>query len=125
MRGLVLVLVGLALLKIWTNDQIYRSATEDALINAYRSRAVDACQKERRKDVRNPTPAISWANASTFHIIMGKRDVDVAIWDVDNPLWAVRYKYPLLVLKSGPQQDDLSCEYDITLERAVVMKSRT
>lgn len=125
MRALVLVLAGLAGLKVWAHDHIYRSATEDALIHAYRTHAIDACQKERRKDGRGVAAAPSWANASAIHIVMGKRDVDVAIWDVDNPLWAVRYKYPLLVLRSDATQDSLACEYDITLEKAVVAKPRT
>ena len=30
--------------------------------------------------------------------VIGKRSVEVNIWDTDNALWNTRYKYPYLVL---------------------------
>ena len=122
MRAVVLVLAGLAGLKIWAHEHIYRSATEDALVHAYRDRAIDACQKDRRKDAKGV--AAPWSNPSSIHLVIGKRDVDVAIWDVENALWSVRYKYPLLVLKPGSAASDLTCEFDMTLGTAVVSKTR-
>ena len=117
MRAVVLILAGLAGLKVWTHDHIYRSATEDALVHAYRDSAIDACQKGRRKDTDGKL-SVNWNNTSSIHLVIGKRDVDVAIWDVDNPLWPVRYKYPLLVLKGG----DYTCEFDMTLGTASVSR---
>lgn len=120
MRAVVLILAGLAGLKVWTHEHIYRSATEDALVHAYRDSAIDACQKDRRKD--RDAKAANWNNPASIQLVIGKRDVDVAIWDVDNALWPVRYKYPLLVLKSGAPGGDLTCEYDMTLGTASVSR---
>lgn len=123
MRALVLVLAGLAGLKIWTQDHIYRSATEEALVHAYRDRAIEACQKDRRRDAK--VGAAHWANPASVRLVIGKEDVDVAIWDVDNPLWGVRYKYPLLVLTAAGPHAGVACEYDVTLGTAVVSKPRS
>ena len=46
MRAFVLLLALLAGLKIWASEQLFRSAAEEALVAAYRDRAVAACQKE-------------------------------------------------------------------------------
>lgn len=119
MRAVVLILAGLAGLKVWTHDHIYRSATEDALVHAYRDAAIDACQKDRRKD-KDARSAVNWNNPSSIHLVIGKRNVEVAIWDVDNALWPVRYKYPLLVLTAGTSGGGLTCEYDMTLGTAAV-----
>lgn len=118
MRAVVLVLAGLAGLKVWAHEHIYRSATEDALVHAYRSSAIDACQKDRRKDKDAKLP-VNWNNPSSIQLVIGKRDVDVAFWDVDNALWPVRYKYPLLVLAAG----SAVCEFDMTLGSASVSRS--
>lgn len=125
MRALVLVLAGLAGMKIWTHDHIYRSATEDALVHAYRERAIEACQKDRGKSAKvSAAVAMPFANPAAISLVIGKRDVDVAIWDVENALWPVRYKYPLLVLKGGGPGPDLVCEYDMTLGTATVARLR-
>lgn len=137
MRALVLLLAGMAGLKVWAQDHIYRSAAEDALVHAYRERAIDACQKDRppsadrRKDGKSTHPATNvFANPASVRVVIGKRDVDVAIWDVDNPLWGVRYKYPLLVLHPaasgiGSASTGLICEFDVTLGTASVQKPRS
>lgn len=123
MRAVVLVLVGLAGLKVWTQDHIYRSATEEALVHAYRDRAIEACAKGRREPRAGVGSA--WSHPSAIRLVIGKRDLDVAIWDVENALWAVRYKYPILVLDAGAQSPGLTCEYDVTLGTAAVHKPRT
>ncbi|MBA4171383.1 MAG: hypothetical protein C0511_01685 [Hyphomicrobium sp.] len=137
MRALVLLLAGLAGLKIWAQDHIYRSAAEDALVHAYRQRAIDACQvdkpstTERRKDAKSLQVITSpFADPASIQLVVGKRDVDVAIWDVDNARWAVRYKYPLLVLhpsaaSSAQNGAGLVCEFDITLGTATISKPRS
>ncbi len=121
MRAVVLILAGLAGLKIWTHEHIYRSATEDALVHAYRDSAIDACQKDRRKD-KDAKSIVNWNNPASIQLVIGKRDVDVAIWDVDNPQWPVRYKYPLLVLRAGAGSGEITCEYDMTLGTAAVSR---
>lgn len=127
MRALVLVLIGLAGLKIWTQDRLYRSATEEALINAYRATAIEACQKQRAtKDGKTPLPPVAaWTRPAAIHLAIGRRDVDVSVWDVDNPMWAVKYKYLLLVLEPTASSFQGVCEYDVTLGTATLIKARS
>jgi hypothetical protein len=122
MRALVLVLAGMAGLKIWAHDHVYRSAAEDALVAAYRDRAIEACQKDRSRAAKST--AGQWSQPAAVRLVMGKRDVEVAFWDVDNPLWAVRYKYPVLVLTTGATEVAQTCEFDVTLGTAAILKPR-
>ena len=46
MRAVVMILALLAGLKIWAHDQMFRSGAEEALIAAYRERAIAACQRD-------------------------------------------------------------------------------
>lgn len=45
MRALILALALLAAGKIWFQDTLYRTATEDALVAAYRAPAAEACTR--------------------------------------------------------------------------------
>ena len=46
MRMVVIGLVLLAGLKVWTQDRTYRSVMGDALVEAYRERAIEVCRLE-------------------------------------------------------------------------------
>ena len=48
MRAVVMILALLAGLKIWAHDRMFRSGAEEALIAAYRERAIAACQRRRQ-----------------------------------------------------------------------------
>ena len=54
MRALVLALALLAALKIWAQYTSFRSAAEQALVVAYRDRAVTACRNEPQKSRISP-----------------------------------------------------------------------
>lgn len=116
MRLVVMALALLAGLKIWTTDRMYRSAAEEALVAAYRDRATVACQKDAARDLRGAAaaaiPAL-WAQPAAVRLMFGKPRLDVAIWDVDNPLWAQRYKRPFLVLTSNDKGTASVCTYDV------------
>ena len=47
LRALVITLALLAGAKIWAQDRLYRDGAQDALIRAYRERAIAACQSEQ------------------------------------------------------------------------------
>lgn len=132
MRAFVLLLALLAGLKIWASEQLFRSAAEDALVAAYRDKAVAACQKEAGvkepgRDVKaglaSAAAAAAWARPADIRLVIGKRGVDVNIWDRDNALWAVRYKYPFLVLKAAEGSGQGTCEYDVTLGQAAMLRT--
>lgn len=120
MRALVIVLGLLAALKIWTQDQMYRTATTDALIHAYRARAIDACQKGNGEVQPASREAAQWAEPASVKLVVGRADVDVHLWDVGNPLWDMRFKHPYLVLSANGPRNDLVCSYDVIAGLATV-----
>ncbi len=115
MRIVVIGLVLLAGLKVWTQDRMYRSVMGEALIEAYRERAVEVCRKQSTKTVRVATasgaPAL-WGSGSEAEIVIGNPDIDVAIWDTQNPLWGERYQHPHLVLTRAGETP-AHCAYDL------------
>lgn len=115
MRLLVLALALLAGLKLWAQDTVYRSATEDALVAAYRDRAVAACQKEPARDGRGSagvTAAVNWSQAPSIKLVIGDNNLSVYVWEVDHELWNARYRTPYLVLVPSDRAS-IVCTYDI------------
>lgn len=115
MRILVVIIALLAGIKVWTQDHAYRTAMSDALIAAYRERAVQTCHRltakpETVKAARlAPNP---WTASHAATVVIGNASASVALWDIDNPLWNVRYRHPQLVLTgSGPLA--AACSYDV------------
>lgn len=115
MRALVIVLAVLAGLKVWTTVQFYREGTQDALVLAYRDRAIAACQsQEPVSSARAYAPL--WTRPAAVGVAIGRRSADVDIWDYDHPLWESRFKHPQVVLTSD--MPGHVCEYDIIEGRA-------
>ncbi len=111
MRKVVMIFAALAAMKVWTQDRFYRSVMQDALVMAYRERAVQLCQKEAQKPGKTSIPA-AWLGPATAEVSIGAPGMSVAIWDLDNPLWDVRFRHPHLVL-SGPAGTKGRCAYDL------------
>jgi hypothetical protein len=112
MRMVVIGLVLLASLKIWTQDQTYRSVMGDALVEAYRERAIEVCRKittKRPAAATSPEATGAWNAGSDAQVTIGNPDLEVAIWDTENPLWAQRFRNPHLVLAN----DRANCAYDV------------
>lgn len=118
MKFAMLVLLLLAGAKVWTHEQIYRSATEDALLEAYRAQAIATCRaataQEGTADRRQI--AAAFAKPARAHLQIGNPDVSVAVWDVDHAAWAMRYTYPYVVLETAG--NTARCTYDVKLGRA-------
>jgi len=113
MRALLLGLALLAMLKIWAQDWVYRSATEHALIAAYLDRAVAACQKAAPAAAET-TPlglAVDWSRQQDASITVGNSAISVYIWEIDSRHWDDRYKKPYLILSASAAS--LTCAYDI------------
>ncbi len=112
MRIIVLGFAVLACLKVWTQDRLYRTVMSDVLIQAYRERAQQVCQKEVTKPAKSPST--SWAAVPAAEIVIGNPHASVAIWDVDNPLWDVRYRHPHIVLTAAGNAKT-TCAYDLVV----------
>ncbi len=55
-------------------------------------------------------------------LVIGKPNLDIAMWDVDNPQWATRYKRPFLVLRSSDKATEAVCAFDVLSGRAEIVE---
>ena len=115
LRTLLLIAATLAGAKIWASDSYHRAMYGDALIAAYGEKARATCQKEIGRVARG------YANVklTPASVMIGSPVARVALWDVDNPLWEVRYKHPHLLLSAQPVAD-LKCAFDLVAGLASV-----
>lgn len=125
MRFIAVSLAFLAGAKIWTQEQIYRSSTEDALLQAYRSQAIASCRTAPQaagsgvidRPVRQRI-ASALATPSATRLEIGNRTISVPIWDVNHAAWAKRYTYPYIVLETADPA--ARCAYDVKLGTAQI-----
>jgi hypothetical protein len=88
MRALVLVLAVLAGAKILAHERLYREGAEDALIRAYRERAMAACQSQEASRTRTVSAASPlWTRPASVGLVIGRKGADVNLWEVDDALW--------------------------------------
>lgn len=123
MRALVLTLALLAGFKIWIQDSVYRTATGEAIVLAYRARAAEACAGASAATASGLASkgVVDWSGGAEPRVNVGNPALSVRIWDVDNELWNARFRQPYLML-SVPEAS-LSCTYDILAGTAAVARS--
>jgi hypothetical protein len=115
MRALVIVLAVLAGAKILAQERLYREGAEDALILAYRERAMAACQsQEPPRAAAEPL----WTRPASVALIIGRKSVKVNLWEVDDAQWPARFQHPQVVLTSREDGTGAVCEYDVIEGRA-------
>lgn len=122
MKYIVAALALLAVLKVYAQDQIYRSATSDALIAAYRNNAIAACQRDRLNQSAE-FAGLAWSKPSSIALQIGRGDLGVNVWEISDSRWDAAYKQPYLVLAPADPQTDLKCTYDINVNVASVRRS--
>ena len=122
MRIFVFILAALAIAKVYAQDQLYRTATAQALINAYSSLAVTACQTSGNTELKTASAARQdlWSSGSPMTLQIGRDDLGVSIWQFDDQRWEAAYRQPYLVLAAPTPSDTLTCTYDITAGRAQI-----
>ncbi len=119
MKAVVVILVLLAGLKLGHQEYLYRLATRDLIVAAYKDRAVQACLTHARNSSLGLAPQ-AWIHAASVRLVIGKSGLDVQLWQVDSDLWNVRYRNPFLVLTTDVRSGQVSCEYDIVNAAATV-----
>lgn len=117
LRALVVALALVAGVKIWTQERLYRDGSEEALIRAYRERAMAACQSAQLLTDAN---APLWTRPASVDLVIGRSNVDVHIWQVASERWPLRFKHPHVVLTLGGADGTPTCEYDVIEGRAYV-----
>jgi len=135
LRALVIVIAVLAGVKVWTQERLYREGARDALLLAYRDRAIAACQMSapdapmsrsadpigRLSERAAPATTASlrlWTRPSSVSLSIGRTSAPVSIWEVNNELWPARFKHPHVVLTAEDQPPYRVCEYDVIEGRA-------
>ncbi len=119
MRALVLALAVLAGAKIVAQERLYREGAEDALIRAYRERAMAACQSQDAASVQPASASAPlWTRPASVSLEIGRKSAHVNLWEVDNALWPARFKHPHVVLSARTDASGPVCEYDVVEGRA-------
>ncbi|KAB2942490.1 MAG: hypothetical protein K8F92_02210 [Hyphomicrobium sp.] len=119
LRALVITLAVLAGAKIWAQERLYRDGAQEALIRAYRERAIAACQSAQ---ALTPTGGASplWTRPASVDLAIGRSNVDVQIWQLSSERWPARFRHPHVVLTLGGGAPSPVCEFDVIEERAYV-----
>jgi len=112
MKPVVIFLALLASAKIGYQEYLFRTSTVDVIINAYRNRAVSACQRDAKVQ-RLPAARQLWSRPASLKLTIGKSNLDVYIWQIDSNLWNAKFRNPYLFLTANQQASNIFCEYDI------------
>jgi len=118
-RLVVVALATLAGLKIAAQAYLYRDATNDIIVSTFQPRAVEACAANGLSGPLR-VPRAAWSNPREVELEIGRRDLNVAIWNISHRLWETRYKAPYLVLTADAETAHIYCTYDIRRNVAAV-----
>ena len=120
MKIVVVILAVLAAAKVGMHEFLYRAATNDVIISAYRDRAIAACAKEPR--AARVALASAWEQPGAIRLVIGKPNIDVYFWQVEHRLWNARFVNPYLVIEVAGPATQLQCEYDIVHAAATLQQ---
>lgn len=110
LRTMLMLAAVMAGAKVWASDRFHRAIYSDAILAAYGEKARATCQREV---VRQAPAAYASLKLKPSGVVIGSPNVRVAFWDIDNPLWEVRYRNPHVMLTAEPITD-LRCAFDVT-----------
>lgn len=122
MKAVILILGLLAAAKIGMSEYLFRTATRDVIVAAYKDRAIDACRRDAARDAKTAAAAGSvWSKPGDIRLVIGKSELDVYPWQVDHHLWLARFRNPYLLLTTAPGGGAaLVCEYDVVHNAALI-----
>lgn len=112
MKAIAIVLALLAAAKFGYQEYLFRIATRDAMIGAYKEHAVQACQRDTKGHNFGVSPQ-AWASPKSIKLVIGKSSLDVYPWQIDDAKWNARYRNPYLLLTTELRAGAIACEYDI------------
>lgn len=121
MRKLMLVVAALFAANLFYQQTLYRSATTEVIVGTYAKTAMQACA-ERSQVLQLPTGKSAWERPASVKLVIGKRDLDVYLWQVSHSMWHARYKQPYLFITAGAAPNYILCEYDIFHRSASVQQ---
>ena len=124
MRVMILLLFALAIGKIATQSYIQRQSAKKTIMNAYREHALAACQAKGfdtghawSGQSRQSATRRGFADTSkvSFQLVIGKRDLNVRLWQTSHRSWSARYADPFIIIRTrnGPNGAGF-CEYNVS-----------
>lgn len=120
MKAAIIILGLLAAVKIGVSEYLFRSATRDVIVSAYKERAIEACRRDGSKEAKAAAAASPWSKPAEIRLVIGKTELDVYPWQIDHHLWHARYRNPYLLLSAGGSGGSLVCEYDVVHNAALI-----
>jgi len=121
LRVIVAVLAVMACAKLFSHAYFYREATRQIIISTFRDAALDACAANGAVGpLRIPRQA--WRDPADIALLIGNRDIDVYLWQINHRLWEARYKHPYLVVTAQANTAHIFCEYDVVRGFASVQR---
>jgi hypothetical protein len=119
MRAIVVALAVLACAKLGSHAYFYRAATYDIIVKTFKNRALVACADSGARG-QFRIPARVWSQPESVALEIGKRALDVPLWQINHQHWHARYKDPYIVVTANRQSASIVCEYDVTRSIATV-----
>ena len=120
MKAVAFFLVLLASVKIGYHEYMFRTATNEVIVAAYRERAISACQRDAKG--LSMVAASAWSKPQSVKLVIGKQNLDVYLWQVDHTMWSARFKNPYLFLAASEKPSKVFCEFDIVHGAASVFR---
>ena len=120
MRAIVVLLLLFAAAKVGYGEYMFRAATNDIIIAAYRDRAISACQRDAKGQFAMAPTA--WVKPQSIKLVIGKSNLDVYFWQIDHALWNARFKNPYLFVTATEEPSRIYCEFDIVHGAAAVYR---
>lgn len=118
MKTLAFLLAIIAVGKFGYQEYLYRAAAEEAIVAAYRSHAIESCDRAA-KAAQTPHEL---SRPSRIALKIGRRYHDVMIWQVDHARWHDRYRAAYLELSFG-RTTRIACEYDLRTSVAALRRT--
>ena len=112
MKTLIVLLALFAATKVGVKEWLYRSATDDVIVSAYRMRAADACTKTELSRKAGASDK-SWSDGARAHVSIGNVTEKVYVWQTEHEAWMKRIRNPYLTLVLEKSAGGVRCDYDI------------
>lgn len=118
---LALTLAAFASAKVGYHEYVFRSTAEDLVLRSHGKAARMACLMQSSQ-TRHKLAASDWSQSDDAELIIGDRNVDVAIWRINAPEWRARYRDPFIRIVAANRLTKIACNYDIRRRKARIAK---
>lgn len=119
LRNAIIAVVALIAANFAYDQYLFRSAAHDVIIETFQATAAQACHSNAITQKISASET-AWRNPASLKLVIGKSNLDVYFWQIDNSMWNAKYKNPYMLLVADENPAYILCEYDILHRRASV-----